>query len=168
MRHYRLTIKLALGAVALVITLVALAVRFIDVALDVDGSSWWISSSTADAAKRGILVAHPRLVDSTFLYRSGAYRVADLWIEHTTHREAPWLFWASTIVDSAYRVVAIVQRTDPARTPAFIDIPFGGRGRPGLALNDSIYFDRSTGAGQWIAPIRPPFPSAARLSVRQP
>lgn len=68
-------------------------------------SPGFISSSSADAERSGVLVKRPMVLDSVVPVRTGEIRVRDLWVEDVTRIEHRFLFWRRVVRTERQRMV---------------------------------------------------------------
>lgn len=125
-------------------------------------SPGWYSSSSAEAARRGVLVRRPVIEADSLTYEGAPVRVSDAWIEQVTHVEYPWYLWRREVRDPALRLIVIGAR-DHVPPGRFCD----------EGLTDG-YTERFASSGTSDRPVwysvrragsDPPFPDTLRLAI---
>jgi hypothetical protein len=153
----------------ILIGLVVLAVlagagwRVVEAGVTEHYSPGWYSRSSAEAARKGVLLRRPVVVAESLTYKGMPLRVTDAWIEQVTHVEYPLYLWRRVVRDSAERLVILTHK-DAGPEPEIwcdegVSIDGGYEGR----LAHSGTFEQ----GQWFTSrtpgTDPPFPDTIRV-----
>ena len=65
----------------------------------------WASTSSTDAATRGLLRARPVVTPSVLVYRGDSLAIVDAWVEQATRIEYKWLLFRQELREPRYRLV---------------------------------------------------------------
>jgi hypothetical protein len=158
--------KILIGVAASVLIVGGGSSLLISRAVDQTYSADWRSSSSSDAARRGVLISSPVIMPAVASASDAVdLRVTDAWVERPTHVEYRWLFMRREVKDSAYRLVVHltkVPRGDSAWTDlsrrcfAFVDFYLNEKrvGSSGDFAHEELFYQSST-----------PIPDTVRLRI---
>lgn len=118
----------------------------------------WASTSSTDAAKRGLLRARPVVAPQVLVYRGDSLRIVDAWVEQVTRVEYKWLLLRQELREARYRLVLKASKDWH---------PTDFRCDERLRHSDSISLSESGSREFFDVRSTPTFPDTIRLRVTQ-
>ena len=159
------TTKIIVSIVVALVLVVALGLRWIDIAVSESYSYGWTAKSSSEAESEGRLAARLAVLTPDIELNGARYCVADAWIERAYRVDYVLLLYRRQILDDKYRLLV---RLEPADTGAFEErLEQQLMGGDWLAYNDTLQFSVTSG-DLWYTTVEPPFPAQIHLRARRP
>jgi hypothetical protein len=149
-------LRIAGVAVLAIVLIAAAAFQFVQVGVTEHYSPGWMSESSADAARRGLLRARPALTAQRQFFRGDTLVLAEAWVEQATRVEYQWYLRRRVVQLPQYRLVLRAAPTWRAT-----DYSCDQR----LVYADSIELGESQSRFFVKVGLRPPFPDTVRVRV---